>query len=113
MGPKQIALVVLALMLLPVGAAHADTEVLYPGSRCVAVAKDGATIDITVEAISAIVSVSDLADANADAELLRRCVGALSDCRAKDKPDPGWLIATKWGAIGMAVGGAFVLGLML
>ena len=114
MGRKPIALIAFALVLGLVALARADSTVLHPGSRCVAVSPvGGAEVDISIEVVSAIVLVSDLADANAESELLRRCSAALSDCRAKQEPTPGWLIAGKWATIGIAIGGAFVLGLML
>ena len=82
--------------------------------------QEGAAVECMVgEALTQcrVVSESRLRSANVRLRLAKKTEASLVACAktlaAQSRPEPGWRIAVKWAAVGLAVGGAFALGVMV
>ena len=88
--------------------ARADTQTLRIGEQCV---------DRPVEVPSLVVSATSAAMRLVDARAAMRCAGALSECTRRviraTRPEPQWRVAVRWTLTGIAIGGAFALGVAL
>jgi len=95
------------------GPAHADPMLLPAGSTVQAPGQQ----PVTLGAPHFVFTRPMIDRANAAAETSRRLTGQLRDCTRAvvkaTKPEPGWQIGLRWFAIGAAVSGAFIGGLML
>lgn len=109
MGRKSLIVVILTAFC---AVAHAEPPpVLYPGSRCYPLSRDGAKRPpITLEVPTLAIPATEAAEANAEHELLGRCAHSLADCRRAKGSESKWWVASRWLAVGAAVGAAFVAG---
>lgn len=96
------------------GPAYADQEQVLPAGTRIEL-PDGAWLELSKPMF--LVSRASIDNANARRQLNQRlttsllaCSGVLSE---RAKPEAGWRIAVRWGAMGLAISAAFFGGLLL
>lgn len=114
MVAAKLRLIAAGIVLAFSTPAYADEYVL-PTGTVIQLPRDGERI--VLEGSHFAVDRSSLDRANAEAEMSERLTRDLATCSARletrSKPESAWRIAGRWTLFGIAVGGAFVAGLML